>query len=139
MEKEFESYEMTTEKGSAKKYIEAVSDLNPLYVDEEYAKKSKYKGVITPPTYAVVYSMPAMVKLFIDPDLMGGLTGPRIHGEQEFEFFKPVRIGDKISTEPKLLSTYKKRNLNFFEIGATSKNQDGEIVSKGKFTLIIPE
>jgi len=38
------------EEGSTKKYAEMTEDLNPLYVDEEYAKKSKYEGIIAPQT-----------------------------------------------------------------------------------------
>ena len=34
-----------------RRYAQAISDLNPLYIDEEFAKKSKYGGLIAPPTF----------------------------------------------------------------------------------------
>jgi len=36
---------------SIRRYAQAISDLNPLYLDEEYAKKSEYGGIIAPPTF----------------------------------------------------------------------------------------
>lgn len=38
-------------KTSIIRYAHAISDLNPLYFDEEYAKKTEFGGVIAPPTY----------------------------------------------------------------------------------------
>ena len=37
------------EKGSVRRYAEAVGDDNPLYRDEEYAAATKYRGIIAPP------------------------------------------------------------------------------------------
>jgi len=31
------------------KYLEGIDDLNPVYLDEEYAKKSPFGGRIVPP------------------------------------------------------------------------------------------
>ena len=38
-------------KASIIRYAHAISDLNPLYLDEEYAQKTEFGGVIAPPTY----------------------------------------------------------------------------------------
>ena len=40
-------YTLTLE--AIQKYCRVVGDLHPLYFDEEYAKKSPYKGLIAPP------------------------------------------------------------------------------------------
>ena len=39
------------EKGAVRKFAEAIGDPNPLYVDEEAAKASRYGGLIAPPTF----------------------------------------------------------------------------------------
>ena len=39
------------EKGSIRRYAEAVGDNNPLYRDEAYASKSRYGGIIAPPGF----------------------------------------------------------------------------------------
>lgn len=39
-------------------FARAIGDLNPLYVDEEAAKRSEFGGIIAPPTFAVkIYPM----------------------------------------------------------------------------------
>ncbi|MBA4116191.1 MAG: MaoC family dehydratase N-terminal domain-containing protein, partial [Rubrobacter sp.] len=39
------------EKGAVRKFAEAIGDLNPLYMDEEVAKASRYGRLIAPPTF----------------------------------------------------------------------------------------
>jgi len=137
-------FEVEVEEGSTKLYAERTEDLNPLYVDEEYAKKSKFGGIIAQPNYAVVYMLagvmdaftdPAMPEIMADLDFEIGLQN-LLHGEQELEFFEPVRPGDKISTEAEVVNVYKKKNLGFMEFGTASRNQKGELVSKGIFTAV---
>ena len=45
-------------KSMIRHYIEMMEDANPLYTDEEYAKKSKYGGIIAPPQMLMVWCMP---------------------------------------------------------------------------------
>ena len=39
---------------AVRKYCHAVGDLNPLYLDEDYAKKSPYRGLIAPPSIHIL-------------------------------------------------------------------------------------
>ena len=39
------------EKGAIRRFADAVDDPNPLYHDEEYARKSKYGSMIAPPGF----------------------------------------------------------------------------------------
>jgi len=41
-------------------WCEAMQDGNPLYTDEEYARKSKYGGIIAPPTMVLTWTMPPL-------------------------------------------------------------------------------
>jgi len=41
-------------------WCEAMEDGNPLYTDEEYARKSKYGSIIAPPTMLLTWSMPPL-------------------------------------------------------------------------------
>ena len=42
---------MEVEKGAIMKFAEAIGDDNPLWTDEIIARKSKYGGLIAPPTF----------------------------------------------------------------------------------------
>jgi len=39
------------EKGAIRRFAEAVNDANPLFQDEEYARKSQYGTIIAPPGF----------------------------------------------------------------------------------------
>jgi len=128
------SYEVCAEK--FKEYAMAVGDLNPLYMDEEKAKESKYGGLIAPPMFAVVFTRDAFGRPLVDPDLAINLP-MLVHGEQEFEFLDVVRPGDMITTTSRIADIYEKKNKDFVVVETISKNQDGKEVVRGKFTFVI--
>jgi len=58
---------------SIARYAHAISDLDPLYLDEEYAKQTEYGGVVAPPTF-LFDIIPASVEVGDDGrDLRGRL------------------------------------------------------------------
>ena len=72
------------------KFTEGIGDPNPLWTDEEYAVKSRFGGIVAPPSF--VWACFAHV-------IFGwrGLGG--FHAGCDVEFMKPVFMGDKISAE----------------------------------------
>ena len=129
-------------------------DYNDLYFDEEYAKQSRWEGLIAPPLYliSVQDGLAAPIELFCDIALPGGglefntqkfpnLVGAP-QGYTEWEFFEPVRIGDVIDAAHTLADLYwkaakqkKDRVLDFsrmlFIVGETTyTNQKGQLVAK---------
>lgn len=42
------------EKSMIKRFIQATDDRNPLWWDEEYAKRTKYDGIVAPPSFLLV-------------------------------------------------------------------------------------
>jgi acyl dehydratase len=72
-------------------FVHGVGDPNPLWVDEEYAKKTRWGGIIAPPTF--LYSV-------IHPSGMqaGGLPGVHaFHAGNDWEWYKPIWLGDVIT------------------------------------------
>jgi len=39
------------EKGAIRRFAEAIEDSNPIYTDENYAKKLNYRNIVAPPTF----------------------------------------------------------------------------------------
>src|SRR5713226_4508197 len=44
-------YSEVVERGAIRRYCQAMGNLNPLYLDEEYARDTRYGGVIAPPLF----------------------------------------------------------------------------------------
>ena len=119
-----------------KEYALAVGDLNPLYIDPDFAKKSKYGCIIAPPMFVVVFARETMVNLFSDTALNLNMLR-LLHGEQEFNFHKIVKANDTITTHAKIKSIYQKGNNDFVELETKSYNQNKELVVDGIWTFVI--
>ena len=119
-----------------KEYALAVGDLNPLYIDPDFAKKSKYGCIIAPPMFVVVFARDSMFSLFEDKDLKIDFSR-LLHGEQEFNFHKIVKANDIITTHSKIKNIYQKNNNDFIELETKSFNQNKELVVDGVWTFVI--
>ncbi|HEY5502513.1 MAG TPA: MaoC family dehydratase N-terminal domain-containing protein [Candidatus Anoxymicrobiaceae bacterium] len=127
-------YEIGREK--MKEYAVAVGDMNPMYQDREVGKKSKYGDNIAPPNFAAVYNLMGAAQVFFDPELSLNFA-MLVHGEQDFEFLKPVKPGDFITTTGKIVDIAAKGNNDVIKFEARSTNQDGELVTIGRATFVI--
>jgi acyl dehydratase len=134
--KEYEPtvYEIGREK--MREYARAVGDDNPLIMDNVVGKASEYGDCIAPPVFASVYNLMGAAQLFFDPEVKMNMA-MLVHGEQEFEFHKPVKPGDVITTTGRIADIIKKGNNDLVSYEARSVNQDGELVTVGRATFVV--
>ncbi len=103
-------------------FSEISLDTNPLHLDEEYAKNTIFKGKI--------------VHGILGAGLISGVIGTKLPGKgaiylsQNLKFLAPVRIGDTIRAEVKVIDLDKeKRKVGLKTICI---NQEGVIVIDGE-------
>lgn len=122
------------EREPIRRWAEAIGDPNPLYHNEEYARKTRFGGMIAPPGFVQQYRFPvrmgAALRRVRSPFTMN------LNGGDEYEFFKPVRPGDVITAAIKLADLFERQSSNpqigrmLFQIHETTyKNQNGEVVA----------
>jgi acyl dehydratase len=128
------TYEVGKEK--IKEYAKAIKNLDPYYLDDDFAKKSKYGTIIAPPTFAVVFGAYLIEPVFTDKDLNLNMA-MLVHGEQELEFLEVVKAGDSITTSAKIIDIKNKEKLDVISIENKSKNQHGKDVSRGIYTFVV--
>ena len=134
------------EKGAIKRYAEAVEDFNPLYVDEEHARTSRYGNIIAPPGF---FGWPVKVGgPFIDPLMMALVDAmyeagfPNLlDGGIDLEFLTPIRAGDTLISLPKVTDMRIRegkdgKQMVFGVIETTYHNQDGQTAIKARQNLI---
>ena len=89
-----EPYEVGREK--IREFADAIGDDNAAYRDIEAAKALGYTDVVAPPTFPVVLSFVAGRQVIGDPEL--GIDYSRVvHGEQRFEYSRPIQAGDRLT------------------------------------------
>lgn len=73
-------------------YAVGMGERNPLFVDEAYGEKASFGGIIGTPLFLWTVRAPTATNL-------GGLPGVHsFYGGSEWEYFKPVKPGDVISS-----------------------------------------
>ena len=128
------------EKGMIRRFARAVGDPNPLWQDEEYATKSRYGGIIAPPTFVLPMSLEQIQqKMF---SLIPGVS--RLHGGTELEYYRPVRPGDTITVSGKIEGIRERQgkklgSMVFITFDLTCRNQRQELVAKCRQLTIIYE
>jgi len=88
-----------------RRYCMMVDDKNPLFQSPEFAKTTKYGEVISPP-FTPSGIMEKNLPFF---EVMPPRPGPfLINLSQEWELMKPIKVGDRISSQATLADAYTK-------------------------------
>lgn len=113
------------EKGMVQRFARAVGDINPLWHDENYAKKSGYGGIIAPPNFILTLGFDRVLDAFISDSSLTVL-----HGSTELECHRPVCTGDIITAIPKIVNVRERQGkagatvFVTFEIAYSNQKQE---------------
>ncbi|MGD0198804.1 MAG: MaoC family dehydratase N-terminal domain-containing protein [Solirubrobacteraceae bacterium] len=129
-----ETYAVGREK--IREYARAVGETNPLHLDLDAARAAGYADLVAPPMFAAVYGGPAFGRAMLDPAI-GIDFEMLLHGGQEFEWDQLVVAGDEIETEISLGEVRERVGMRFYEFRSSSRNQRGEVVCRGIWTVIV--
>ena len=125
---------LEVEKGAIIKFAEAIGDGNPLWNDEVSARRTRFGGIIAPPTF--LRSMGV-----IGPELPFDLPfRRRLDGGSEWEYFEPIRPGDRITAVGRITNLSERNGrlglMIFLTALITYRNQFDQIVATQATTLI---
>ncbi len=124
------------EKGMIRRFVQAIDDPNPLWQDEEYAKKSKYGGIIAPPTFILTIGFEQIQQQMLESIPYKTL----LHGATELECYHPIRPGDIVTVTTKITNVRQRQGkmgkMAFMTFATTYKNQRQELVAKCRQMVI---
>lgn len=133
--KEYPDVEFNVERDKVIAFCEAIGEDDPIYLVAEAAKAAGYPEQVAPPTFAIVPQMGASGYVVTDPEM--GLDFTRIvHGEQEFDYRRPLLVGDRLKATPRVGDIYAKGPNEFLVIEAEVKDESGETVLISRSTLL---
>jgi acyl dehydratase len=128
---------MHIERGKIREFARAIKDDDPVYHDEAVATKEA-GGIVAPVTFLQTVSHwdDGRGRLRLPFDLKRVL-----HGEQEYEFLEPIRVGDVLTAVSKIVDIYDKPgkrggSMNFAVTETTYTNQNGAVVCRAKHVTI---
>jgi acyl dehydratase len=126
-------YEVGAEK--IKEFADAIGDPNPVYRDADAARAAGHDAVIAPPTFATIINLRAIGTIVEDPEL--GLDWSRVvHGEQTFQYLRPVRAGDTLELAATIQNVMTRAGNDFLVVRADVTTVEGEPVSTCTATLV---
>ena len=132
----------------------ALGETNPIYYDEDYARRTPLRGVIAPPTFGVasahwngrhffrgVRRIPAAEPARGEaaagearPERgEGGPVARILHGEQRFDYHQPLRPGMRLRVSVRPGKTWEKEGrrggrLRFSEVVSEYRDESGALV-----------
>ena len=120
-----------------RRFLEATTDENPLWQDEQYANRTRWGGIIAPPVLLEAFN-PSNHAFRRSPDMSHmslPFTPPfprTFQAFNEFQFFIPLRPGDTITSTCKLGDIYEREGKSgrmvFIRIDNEHRNQRNEMV-----------
>lgn len=127
-----------------RRHCQMVEDTNPLFLDPAAAADGPYGAVVAPPVmtgyFAGAGAWPRVEERSVLADIP--TRGERlINMNTAWEYLRPVRVGDHLSTQTEVVDVYEKAiRLDPKAVWIVTKNsitnQDGELVAVGTNTLL---
>lgn len=114
------------------KYLEGIDDLNPLYLDEAFAKKSPFGGRILPPISMAIYITVSHLIKSMGRKIPPGL----IQATQKYEFTGLARPDEELHIKTVVEDKYEKKGRKFVLLKSDVFNSRGEKVGTSWLTPI---
>jgi acyl dehydratase len=135
-------------------FARAVGDPNPIYTDMDYANSSEVGGIIAPPTYvqsSAQFDTDYPLRPKADEPWFGsgrtpsgggvrgsepGSGGTALHAEQHFQYHRPLRVGDVLSSTSRPGERWEKQGrsgkLIFNEVITEYRDEAGDLVTTAR-------
>ena len=138
--KEYPPYPFTVERGKIKEFARAIGDLNPCYLDDRVGAASEWGDLIAPPTFAVTFRDETADTGAMLRDL-GTDVSRILHGEQEFELFRPLQPGQTYLCRARIVDIYEKSGrsgpMAFVVRETTITNRTNDVVAAMRHITIV--
>lgn len=119
---------------------DAIEDYNPLYVDSDYAKNSRFGGLLCPPLAAWKDIAPPIGYFGAGQEWHFEVPLPfnsyGLNGGSDWQFLAPARVGSWVSRQFRILDIFEKQGrsgpLVFIVREETQSDQNGEQLSRAR-------
>ena len=118
-----------------RRFADGIADFNPLWRDEEYARRTRYGRIVAPPNFLWSVYFPAGGQFNIGNFL--GYTGKAVFGGNDLELYLPILEGDSFTYTEKIVGVVEKETRAWglayrVDSEVTFRNQRDEVVGKAR-------
>jgi acyl dehydratase len=134
--RESEPVTVEVERGMILRFAEALGDPNPIYTDEAAARAAGHGALVAPPTFPAVLSQNERFRQSLD-------LGTRlvIHGDQQFEYGRPVVAGDRLTLKSRVAEVLERAGasgpMDVLVIEDEARDAQGNFVFRSRATLVL--
>ena len=132
------------EAGKVEEFARAIGDDNPAHRDEAAADAQGFEEIPAPLTFVRTAYFPRYRPDDVEeirPFDLGFRPEYSVHGEQEYEFERPLYVGDVLSGEVELADVYQREGsrggtMTFAEYRFEYRDAEGDLVLTERQTII---
>lgn len=123
------------DRSAIRRYAAAIGEIDPACFDIDAAREAGHADLLAPPTFVYTLSSGTVPGVSLPP-------AGNLHGEQEFEFHRPVVAGDQVSVVRRLVDTKVRdgrsgrMRIHTFENQGT--DEAGELVFVARQVILVP-
>jgi hydroxyacyl-ACP dehydratase HTD2-like protein with hotdog domain len=127
------------EPGRLRFFLDTLAEKNPAYRNEAAAQAAGYAAIPVPPTYLFCLEMMDAPDAFEFLTALGIDLARVLHGEQRFDYYAPVVIGDTLTFHPRVSSVTEKKGgaMTLIVVEAAVTNQHGVHVADTSRTIVV--
>jgi acyl dehydratase len=130
-----EPLRLEVERGLIKRFAEAIGETNPIYFDDEAARRAGHPGIVAPPTFAIALR-PNDARAGIDIDWR-----KLLHGEQELSFTRALYAGDVLTIVQRIVAadvkTTKTGVMDVMVLETRGSDDTGALVFSARSTVLV--
>jgi acyl dehydratase len=134
----FPSFSSIIEAGRVRLFCTAIGETNLIHADAKAARQAGYRNVVAPLTFPTAIAMdnpnPLRTIDLLEVDLAWIL-----HGEERYDYFGPICVGDEITTNSRIGDIYERKcgALEFVLMELEMHNQLNQRVCNLRRLLIV--
>jgi acyl dehydratase len=133
--KEYIEVSFTVDRDHVIRFCDAIGEDNPIFRDEAAAKAAGYDGQIAPPTFITALQIQTSGQVVMDQEL--GLNYSMVvHGEQEYDYTRPLRVGESLTAIPRIADIYSRGRNEFLITEAEIKDETGDVLCVARSTIL---
>jgi acyl dehydratase len=133
--REYPALTLAVERDHVDRFAQSIGEDAAVFRDPEAARAAGYPEQLAPPTFVTTMQIMASALVAADQEL--GLDYTRVlHGEQEYEWRRPVHVGDELTATPRIADVSGRGPLEFLVVESEIKDAAGETVVVARTTLL---